>query len=387
MTSSYNSSTAAVHTPAATASKNIPFLSFAPMHNAVREEMKAAFEGVYDSHYYVLGEAVKRFEKEYAAFNHTEHCIGVSNGLDALHIALRTVGVGAGHEVIVPSNTYIATALATSYVGATPVFVEPDAATYNIDPAKIEAAITSRTRAIMPVHLYGQACNMERITAIAQKHGLYVIEDNAQSQGATFNGRLTGSWGHINGTSFYPGKNLGALGDAGAVTTADEELAAKAAVLRNYGSDKKYHNEVIGYNMRLDEMQAAFLSVKLRHLQQWTAQRQQIATQYNEALRDAEGITTPAVADGATHVYHLYVIRTTEREALQQHLSKNGVGTLIHYPIPPHLQGAYTHLGFSRGSFPVAEELAATSLSLPLWPGMTKEEVGYVAGVIKGWKH
>ena len=365
---------------------NIPFLNFAPAHNAIRNEMKQAFERVYDSNWFVMGKSVDTFEQEYASFNQTLKCVGISNGLDALHIALKVLGIGPGDEVIVPSNTYIATVLAVSYVGATPILVEPDIETYNIDPSLIDAAITPKTKAIMPVHLYGQACEMEAIMDIAARHKLFVIEDNAQSQGATFNNKITGSWGHINGTSFYPGKNLGALGDAGAVTTNDENLARKAAVLRNYGSEKKYYNEVVGHNMRLDEMQAAFLSVKLKHLPEWTKQRQQIAEYYNEALASVDNITLPKVADKATHVYHLYVIRTNRRDRLQAHLTEKGIGTLIHYPIPAHLQEAYRSLGFKQGDFPIAEEIANTCLSLPMWPGMTKDDVQHVVKEIKEFK-
>jgi dTDP-4-amino-4,6-dideoxygalactose transaminase len=360
----------------------IPFISFDPVNKEIKQEMMNAFEAFFDKAWYILGDRLKNFEQEYAAFNRVSHCVGVSNGLDALHIALRSLGIGAGDEVIVPSNTYIATALAVSYVGARPVFVEPDIRTYNIEPEKIEAAITDRTRAIMPVHLYGQACEMEAIMTIAEKHGLFVVEDNAQAQGATYNGRLTGSWGHINGTSFYPGKNLGALGDAGAITTNNEPLAEKAIILRNYGSQKKYFNDVIGYNMRLDECQAAFLSVKLKYLANWTAQRQQIATWYNDALHGINGLVLPYIAEGAGHVYHLYVVRTAKRDALQQYLTENGIGTLIHYPIPPHLQQAYGNLGHRAGDFPIAEEIANTCLSLPMWPGMTQKHVAAVAGSI-----
>ncbi len=253
---------------------HIPFLSFEPANKKIKEDILSSFENFFDNAWYVLGEQVKNFEKEYASFNQVKKSVGVSNGLDALHIALKALNIGKDDEVIVPSNTYIATALAVSYVGATPVFVEPDIATYNIDPKKIEAAITPKTKAIMPVHLYGQACEMEAIMAIAKQHQLFVVEDNAQSQGASYKGKLTGSWGNINGTSFYPGKNLGALGDAGAVTTDDDELAQQAITLRNYGSQKKYYNDVIGFNMRLDECQAGFLSVKLKYLKEWTAQRQ-----------------------------------------------------------------------------------------------------------------
>jgi dTDP-4-amino-4,6-dideoxygalactose transaminase len=249
----------------------------------------------------------------------------------------------------------------------------------------IEAAITSKTKAIMPVHLYGQACEMEAIKAIAEKYHLFIIEDNAQSQGASYNGKLTGSWGDINGTSFYPGKNLGALGDAGAITTNNEELSKKAFVLRNYGSQKKYHNEVIGHNMRLDECQAAFLSVKLKYLKDWTNQRQQIGAWYQEYLSEIEGIHLPKIANNATHVYHLFVIRTNKRDELQKYLTENGIGTLIHYPIPPHLQQAYEHLSYKGGDFPIAEKIANTCISLPVWPGLTKENVLFISSIIESY--
>jgi dTDP-4-amino-4,6-dideoxygalactose transaminase len=361
----------------------IPFLNFEPMHKLIRSEIMQSFQDVYDANWFVMGKKLEAFEKEYAAFNDTKFSIGVSNGLDALHLALKALNVTKGDEVIVPSNTYIATALAASYVGATPVFVEPDPNTYNINPANIEAAITSKTKVIMPVHLYGQACDMDAIMAIAKKHNLFVVEDNAQAHGATFNDKITGSFGNANGTSFYPGKNLGALGDAGAVTTNDETIAKKIAMLRNYGSEKKYHNEEIGFNMRLDEVQAGFLSVKLKHLNEWTKQRKEIAKQYNEALKNVSDLVLPAVHANATHVYHLYVIKTKNRDGLQKHLSENGIGTLIHYPIPPHLQKAYQSLGLKKGSFPIAEELADNCLSLPIWPGMTLDQVNTVAENIK----
>jgi dTDP-4-amino-4,6-dideoxygalactose transaminase len=358
---------------------NIPFLSFRPTNAQVRSEVLAALERVFDSGWYVLGEEVKQFERAYAAFNGVAHAVGTSNGLDALHIALKAVGIGPGDEVIVPSNTYIATVLAVSYVGALPVFAEPDIRTYNVSADGIRAALTPRTRAVMPVHLYGQCCEMTPIMELAQQHDLKVIEDNAQSQGSTFAGKAAGSWGHINGTSFYPGKNLGALGDAGAVTTDHAHLARAAAILRNYGSEKKYYNEVVGHNMRLDECQAAVLSVKLDRLGEWTRQRQEIAGWYDVALNGLGDLVLPEVHPDATHVYHLYVVRTAQRDALQQHLTERGIGTLIHYPITPHLQDAYRHLGYRAGDFPIAEEIARTCLSLPLWPGMTQDMVAQVA--------
>ena len=360
----------------------IPFLSFESSNKEIKTLILSSFESFFDNSWYVLGEQVRKFEKEYALFNQVTYCVGVSNGLDALHLAMKSLEIGKGDEVIVPSNTYIATALAVSYVGATPVFVEPDLTTYNIDPAKIEAALTPKTKAILPVHLYGQACEMEPIMKTALKHDLFVIEDNAQSQGAAYQERLTGSWGNINGTSFYPGKNLGALGDAGAITTNNQELATRVASLRNYGSQKKYYNDQIGFNMRLDECQAGFLSVKLKYLKEWTTQRQQIAGWYNEALRKIDALILPVVAENATHVYHVYLVRTSRRDQLQKYLADNGIGTLIHYPVPIHLQKAYQHLGFKKGDFPVAEEIADTCLSLPIWPGMIQSEVNYIAETI-----
>ncbi|WP_377912911.1 DegT/DnrJ/EryC1/StrS family aminotransferase [Algoriphagus aquatilis] len=352
---------------------NIPFLNFEPAHSAIKVEMQQAFESVYDGYWYIMGKHLSQFEKEYASFNQIQYAIGISNGLDALYLALKALEIGEGDEVIMPSNTFIATVLAVSYTGAKPVFVEPNEKTYLINPDLIAQAITSNTKAIIPVHLYGQACEMDKIMQIAGKYNLKVIEDNAQAHGATFNGKLTGSFGHINATSFYPGKNLGALGDAGACTTNDAALAEKILMLRNYGSREKYKHEVIGHNMRLDELQAAFLSVKLRHLYEWTRQRLEIAAWYNGALAGMGDLILPEVGSDSTHVYHLYVIRTNYRDKLQAFLAEKGIGTLIHYPIPPHLQKAYAHLGFKEGDFPVAEKLAKTSLSLPIWPGIKKE--------------
>jgi dTDP-4-amino-4,6-dideoxygalactose transaminase len=361
----------------------VPFLSFIPQHQPIREEILAAVANVYDSYWYVLGSQVQAFEQAYATFSGTTHCIGVANGLDALHLALLGLGIGPGDEVIVPSNTYIATWLAVSYVGATIVPVEPNPNTYNLDPARLAAALTPRTRAIMPVHLYGQACEMDAIMSFARQHQLSVIEDNAQSQGATAGGQLTGSFGQLNATSFYPGKNLGALGDAGAITTNDAALAERVRTLRNYGSQQKYYNEVIGYNSRLDELQAAVLVTKLAYLPEWTRQRQQIAAWYDTALAGIGDLRLPVVAEGSTHVYHLYVVRTASRDALQKSLSEAGIGTLIHYPVPPHLQAAYASLGYQPGAFPLAEELANTCLSLPMWPGMTHDQVEAVAAALR----
>ncbi|HEY5406527.1 MAG TPA: DegT/DnrJ/EryC1/StrS family aminotransferase [Ginsengibacter sp.] len=364
----------------------IPFVSFEPVNKQIRSEIFSSFENFFDKSWYILGDQVKKFEEDYAHFNKAKYCVGVSNGLDALYLALKTLDIGAGDEVIVPSNTYIATALAVSYTGAVPIFVEPDINTYNIDPLKIEQAITSKTKAILPVHLYGQACEMEEIMSVAERHNLFIVEDNAQAHGASYKSRLTGSWGKINATSFYPGKNLGALGDAGAVTTDDENLAKKATVLRNYGSEKKYYNELVGYNMRLDECQAGFLSVKLKYLKDWTEQRQEIAGWYTNALKGIDNLILPLTADNATHVYHVYIVRTLFRDELQRYLTDNGIGTLIHYPIPPYLQKAYEYLGLKRGNFPIAEEIANTCLSLPIWPGMKREMISNIADLLKDFK-
>jgi dTDP-4-amino-4,6-dideoxygalactose transaminase len=364
---------------------NVPFLSFEPQHAPLRGEILTSIARVYDAQWYVLGKELQQFEQEYAAFNQVAHVVGVASGLDALVLALRALKIGCGDEVIVPSNTYIATWLAVTQVGAIPIPVEPDLATSNLDPARIAAALTPRTRAIMPVHLYGQPCRMPEIMAVAEEYGLLVVEDNAQAQGATFNGQLTGSFGAASGTSFYPTKNLGALGDAGAVTTNDAVVATQLQQLRNYGSSQKYHHESIGYNSRLDELQAAVLRVKLRYLAEWTNQRQQLAAWYNEYLAGIPGLRLPLITNGAESVWHLYVVHTAQRDALQQHLATQDIGTMIHYPIPPHLQPAYAHLGIPKGSLPIAEKLAATCLSLPLWPGMTREMVAYVARTVQAF--
>jgi len=361
----------------------IPLLNFVPMHSEIKSDMQQAFNRVYESNRFVLGEEVRQFEKSYATFNQVEHCVGLSNGLDALHLSLKALGIKEGDEVLLPSNTYIATALAVSHVGAKPVFVEPNIDTYNIDVKCIDAAITTKTKVIMPVHLYGQSCEMENVMEIAHENNLFVIEDNAQAQGASFNNKLTGSWGHVNATSYYPGKNLGAIGDAGAVTTQSEELATKIKTLRNYGSNKKYYNEILGYNMRLDELQAAFLSVKLGKIHEWTRQRIEIASWYDEDLKGVSDLILPKTAEKATHVYHLFVVRTSKRNELQKYLNEKGIGTLIHYPIVPHMQEALKFLDHKKNDFPIAERIAETCLSLPLWPGLLREEVSYVSKCIK----
>jgi dTDP-4-amino-4,6-dideoxygalactose transaminase len=337
------------------------------------------------SGWYVLGKEVEAFEQEYAAYCGTKYCVGVGNGLDAMHLALRAWGIGPGDEVIVPSNTYIATWLAVSHAGATPVPVEPDRRTYNLDPSLIECAITPRTKAILPVHLYGQAAEMDPIMALANKYGLKVLEDAAQAQGARYKGRRAGALGHAAGHSFYPTKNLGAFGDAGAVTTDDEDLADRVRTLRNYGSKKRYFNEFKGVNSRLDELQATFLRVKLGKLDEWNARRQGVAEFYLSHLSTlGTQLVLPHVPDWASPVWHLFVVRHPQRDALQSMLAAAGIGTIIHYPVAPHLSRAYANAQISRGSQPVAEELAATVLSLPLGPHLTKEQMEEVAACING---
>jgi dTDP-4-amino-4,6-dideoxygalactose transaminase len=361
----------------------VPFLNLHACNAIYETELVQAFQEVVNSGWFVLGEKVNQFEQSYAVFNQTKYAIGVGNGLDALILSLKALDIGEGDEVIVPSNTYIASWLGISYVGATPVPVEPNLATYNIDPTLIEAKITTRTCAIMPVNLYGQAAELDKISAIARKYNLYVVEDNAQAQGAKCGEKLTGAWGDLNGTSFYPGKNLGALGDAGGITTDNEEWANRIKVLRNYGSQKKYLNEVKGYNSRLDELQAALLTVKLKYLQVDNQRRQQVADWYNSYLQDCPSVILPQLGEYCTSVYHIYLIRTEQRDALQQFLNENGIGTLIHYPIPPHLQQAYQDLPFEKGSFPIAEKIADTCLSLPMSPVVTEKEVAYISATIK----
>lgn len=354
---------------------NIPFFSFSGMHLAIKSEMQDIFEKFYDSNWYVLGEFTKQFELDYAEWNNVNHAVGVSNGLDGLILSLKCLELKKGDEVIVPSNTYIASILAITHNGLIPILVEPNRDTFNIDPDLIEDKITEKTRAIMPVHLFGQPCEMDKIKEIAEKHKLYIIEDNAQAHGAYYDNIKTGSWGDVNATSFYPGKNLGALGEAGAVTTDNSAFASKVKTLRNYGSNKKYFNEEPGFNMRIDELQAGLLSVKLKYIDQWTKQRQKIANWYFEGLDDVKDIELPKTLPKATHSFHLFVIKTKRRDELKEYLQDNGVGTLIHYPIPPHLQEAYKEWGGKKGDFPIAEELADTSLSLPLWPGISEEQV------------
>ena len=360
----------------------IPFLDLKAPHVELRAEIDAAIARVVDSGWYVLGPEVEAFEAEYAAWCEARHAVGVANGLDALHLALRALNVGPGDEVIVPSNTYIATWLAVSQCGARPVPVEPLDASYNLDPARIEAALTPRTKLILPVHLYGQPADLDPILQLARKHGLRVLEDGAQAHGARYKGRRIGGHGDAVAWSFYPGKNLGALGDGGAVTTNDAQIADRLRVLRNYGSRVKYVNEVAGYNSRLDPLQAAVLRVKLAHLDDWNARRAALAQVYLDGLRDT-GLVLPHVPDWAQPAWHLFVVRHRQRDDLQRALSDAGIGSLIHYPIPPHKQQAYAEAGYPADAFPVASQLATEVLSLPMGPQLLTEQARVVVAAVR----
>lgn len=364
---------------------SVPFVSFRPMEKELDGALRAAFDRVLQNSWYIEGREDAAFEEAFARYCGTDYCVGCGNGLDSLVLILKAMGIGAGDEVIVPSNTFIATVLAVSYTGATPVLVEPLLATYNLDPDRIEAAITPRTKAIIAVHLYGQCAQMDAINTIAKAHGLKVIEDAAQAHGATWQGRRAGSLGDAAGFSFYPGKNLGALGDAGCVTTNDPDLAKKVRALGNYGSDAKYHHIYKGQNSRLDELQAAFLAAKLPHLDRMNAERRRIAARYQAGITNP-AVALPTVAANCEHVYHIFAVRCKVRDELEAHLNALGIGTNKHYPTPIHLQGAYRELGLDRGALPIAEEISATELSLPMYYGMTEEQVQAVIDAVNSFK-
>ncbi len=361
----------------------VPFLDLQAAFGELQEELDAAARRVVASGCYILGREIECFEAEFASYCGARHCIGVSNGLDALELILRGYGIGPGGEVIVPANTFIATWLAISRAGAVPVPVEPDEYTYNITVERIAAALSARTRAVMPVHLYGQPAAMDGIRELAGQHMLKVIEDAAQAHGACYRGLRVGSLGDAAGFSFYPGKNLGALGDGGAVVTNDDELAAKVRRLRNYGSRVKYHHEVKGSNARLDELQAAMLRVKLRRLDEWNRRRVGVAERYFQELAPLSQLVLPHVSKDADPVWHLFVVRHPHRADLQAHLSRSGIETLIHYPVPPHLSGAYSEMGFALGSFPRTERLADTILSLPIGPHLSPDMQALVISALR----
>lgn len=357
---------------------SVPFLDMKAQYVELKEEFDQAYRRVMDSGWYILSDEVRAFEQEFAERLGVKHCVGVGNGLEALQLIFMAYGIGAGDEVIVPANTYIASWLSVSYVGAIPVPVEPDPETHNLDPARIAGAITKRTKAIMPVHLYGQPAEMVEIWKLAEQHGLRIVEDSAQAHGVKYRDKTAGNLGTAAAFSFYPTKNLGAFGDAGAVTTNDDELADKVRVLRNYGSRKKYYNEVKGHNSRLDPLQAAFLRVKLKYLNEWNARRQQLAHYYLEHLNGLPGLGVPKSAPGAEHGWHIFVVTHDRRDALKSYLEEGGVETLIHYPIPPHLSDAYADLGYKAGDFPLTEKLAGSVLSLPIGPHVKREQADFV---------
>lgn len=362
----------------------VPILDLAGAYEEIRDEIDAAVSRVVASGWYIAGPEVRAFEDAFAAYCGAEHCVGVANGLDALHLVLRALDVGPGDEVIVSSNSYIATLLAVSMVGAKPVMVEPDPATHNLDPAAIEAAITPRTRVVLPTHLYGQPADLDPILDVVRRHGLKLLEDAAQAHGASYKGQPLGAHGDAVAWSFYPTKNLGAMGDAGAVTTNDPEIAERVRILGNYGSVNRYVNEVKGVNSRLDPIQAAILGVKLKYLDEWNRRRRAIAAYYQSALADT-GLVLPHVPNWSDPAWHLYVVRSTDRSGFQEHLAAAGIQSQIHYPIPPHLQDAYADLPYSNGDLPIAEMLANEVVSIPIGPHMSMEQARQVAAAIRDW--
>lgn len=364
----------------------VPFMSFLPMEKELNKQLRNAFERVLKSSWYIGGAEDKAFENAFADYVGVRYCVGAGNGLDALVMALKALGIGTGDEVIVPSNTFIASALAVTYAGAVPVFVEPLIETFNINADKIEEAVTKKTKAVIPVHLYGQACDMDRVLEISEKYKLKVIEDCAQAHGAEYKGKNIGTFGDAACFSFYPGKNLGALGDAGAVVTNDEKLAEKIRALGNYGSDYKYHHIYKGSNSRLDELQAAFLSEKLTILDKMNDERRRIAGRYLNEIKNPE-IILPYVADYTVPVWHVFAVRCKRRDELEEWLNSRGIGTNKHYPIPIHLQECYKDMGFKKGDFPIAEEISAAQLSLPLYYGMTEEEITYVIDSVNSFNN
>jgi len=362
--------------------KSVPLVDLRAQFKNIDGEIRQNINEVLENTNFILGSQVEQFEKAFSSFSECKYGIGVASGLDALRLGLKVLGVGPDDEVITAANTFIATALAISSVGATPVLVDVDPETYNIDPKKIEAAITERTRVLMPVHLYGQPADLDPILKIARGHNLFVIEDASQAHGAKYHDKKVGSFGDIAAFSLYPGKNLGAYGDAGIVTTQGQSLAEKLTTLRNYGSKEKYYHSMLGENSRLDTLQASILNVKLRYLEGWNESRRKVAQIYSEKLKSCGDIITPRVIDKALPVYHLYVIRTKRRNDLMKHLQNKGISTIIHYPVPIHLQEAYRGNGWKEGDFPITETLAGDILSLPMYPELTLEQIDYVIASI-----
>jgi dTDP-4-amino-4,6-dideoxygalactose transaminase len=365
----------------------VPFLDVRAATQELEAPVLEAIERVVRSGWYVLGEQTAAFERDFAAFAGAEHAVGVGNGLEAIALALQALGIGPGDEVIVPSNTFIATWIAVARTGARLVGVEPIEGQWNLDPARVADAVTPRTRALVPVHLYGQPADLAELLAVAKKYGLVVVEDAAQAHGARYNGRRIGAYGHAVAWSFYPGKNLGAFGDGGAVTTDDPDVAARVRALGNYGSSEKYAHDLLGTNSRLDEIQSAVLRVKLQHLDSWNARRRTIAKRYAQELASVPGLRLPSVAPGREHVWHLYVVDHISRDELQKHLAARGIQTQVHYPIPPHLSGAFAPLGLTEGTFPIAEQAARTHLSLPIGPHLSDKDVTRVIDACRSFRH
>lgn len=363
--------------------KQIPFYTLAHQNQLIENEVQSFYKELHADAWYILGKRLSSFEQSYAAYHSVKHCIGVGNGLDALTISLRALEIGKGDEVIVPANSFIATMLAVTHVGATPILVEPDSRLFNIAAEEIQKKITSKTKVIIPVHLYGLPCEMDEILALANKHNLHVVEDNAQAHGATYKNKKTGSFGIVNATSFYPVKPLGAYGDGGAITSNDDTLDRKIRLLGNYGSAEKYYYEMVGVNSRLDEIQAGVLSIKLKYLEAWNEERIQLAGLYTALLKEVKEILVPETPSACKHIYHQYVIQSLNRDALKEHLKKQGIETGIHYPVPAHLQKAYDFLNFKKGSLPITEKLSENILSLPIYTGMQKSDVEYVCDVIR----
>ncbi len=363
----------------------IPYLKLATVHDPLKEELKAKFSEVLENEWFIQGKECEEFEKKFADFCGTKYCVGVGNGLDAIRVILQAYGIGEGDEVIVPANTFIATVLAVSYVGATPVLVDADLTTYNIDTKKIEEKITAKTKAIIVVHLYGRVVEMDAVTTLAQKYNLKVIEDSAQAHGALYKGKSTGNLGDAAAFSFYPGKNLGALGDGGAVTTNDKELADKVRAICTYGSFKKYDHQFKGCNSRLDEVQAAFLTVKLKHLHDWNEERKSIAEQYNNRIKN-DKFTLPVVDERDGHVFHIYPLLCENREKLSKYLEEKGIMVNVHYPTPIPKQGAYKEMDWNMEEYPITEKICAEEVSIPLYPGMQQEEIDYIIEVLNNYK-
>lgn len=363
----------------------VNFVDLKAQYKTIKKEIDAAIKDVIDNTAFIMGERVHRFEDNFAKSHEVKYCLGTSSGTDSLHLALWALGIGQGDEVIVPVNTFFATAEAVSIAGATPVFVDNDPVSYNIDLAKIEEKVNQNTKAIIPVHLYGQAADMDPILAIAKKHNLYVVEDCAQSHLETYKGKSIGSIGDIGCFSFYAGKNLGAYGEGGAVTSNNVDLYNKMALIRDHGSSKRYHHDVIGHNYRLEAIQAAVLNVKLQYLEKWNEMRRKNASLYNEKLASINQVVTPVISDFGKHVFHLYVVRAENRDALQKYLSENNIYTGLHYPVPLHMQKAYDDLDYKAGDFPVAESYADQIISLPMYPELKEEEIQYVCDTISSF--